>query len=310
MKPIVRSIVLGACAVLAVGGCNKSSSHGDGGGGGGGGGGGSSSGLTMMLSGLGGSVTTSTPQMVHLAVLNKDGSPATSYVGTVVFTSTDAVAYLPAQYTFTATDAGGHDFVTTLNTVGMQTLTSTDAADSGLNASLDTAVAGPAYYYVPPTTGKIRLIPNVALSTPTLAVLDLVALVDLTGYFVGFDVAVDGSKLAPDASLMTKGDALDPGTNPPAIAGGIPATGPLANALVSGLSQKASGNGAVPTDATIPAGKVFYTLKLPLKSGATGGMIMDGTVAKNLIRAGLRNRVGTEIVGATDFGVGKLVYTP
>ena len=55
---------------------------------------------------------------------------------------------------------------------------------------------------------------------------------------------------------------------------------------------------------------MFYTIKLPLKPGATGGTIMDGTVAKNKIRAGLRNKVGTEVVGVADFGIGKLVYTP
>ena len=302
MKPILRSMILFAAGAVAVGGCNKGNGNGDAGG--------SSSGMTMMLSGLGASVVTSMPQTVHLAVFNRDGTPASGYVGTVAFTSTDAVAYLPAQYTFTSADAGGHDFLTTLNSAGPQTLTSTDAADSGLTASANTAVAGPAYYYVPPTSGKIRLIPNIATSTPTLAALDLVAMVDLSGYFVGFNVAVDGSKLAPNASLITKGDALDPGSNPPAIAASIATMGPLAGALATGLSQKASGNGAVPADATIATGKRFYTLALPLKSGVAAGTLMDGTVAKNVIRAGLRNKAGIEIVGVADFGIGKLVYTP
>jgi hypothetical protein len=247
---------------------------------------------------------------VHLAVFNKDKTPATGYTGTVTFSSTDAVAYLPAQYTFTAADAGGHDFLTTLNTVGMQTVTSTDTADALLNASDSTTVEGPAYYYVPPTSGKIELVPNVAQSTPTLAVLDLVAMVDLTGYFVGFNVAIDPTQVAADASLMTAGAALNPGTNPPAIAGAIPTAGPLAKALVTGLSQKATGNGAVATDAAIPTGSVFYTVTLPLKPGAAGGTIFDGTVATNKIRAGLRNKVGMEIVGVADFGIGKLIYTP
>ena len=192
----------------------------------------------------------------------------------------------------------------------MQTLTSTDTGDAGLNANASADVSGAAYYYVPPTGGKIALVPNVAMSTPTLAVLDLVALVDLSGYFVGFNVAVDGTKLAPDANLITKGAALDPGSAPAAIAGTIATTGPLAGALVTGLSQKATGTGAVAADATIKTGTVFYTLQLPLKAGAAGGTIMDGTVAKNKIRAGLRNKVGMEIVGVADFAIGKLVYTP
>jgi hypothetical protein len=266
--------------------------------------------MTYALTGLPASVMASTPQTVNLAIANRDGTAATSYTGTVVFTSTDPGAVLPAQYTFTSGDAGVHSFMVSLNTSGMQTLTATDSADSGLTASEDTTVSGPAFYYVPPTSGKIQLLPDLTQSTPTLAVLNLTAMVDLSGYFVGFDVAIDATKLAPDASLMTAGTVLKPGTNPPAIGAAIPTAGPLANALVTGISQKATGNGAVATDATIHAGDVFYTIKLPLKSGATGGTIMDGSVAKNKIRAGLRNKVGTEVVGVADFGIGKLVYMP
>ena len=309
MKSMIRSIALVAVALAAVG-CKNSNATNDGGGGTGGGGGGSASGMTYMLTGLPTAVMASTAQTVHLAVANRDGSAATGYSGSVSFTSTDAAAVLPAQYTFTAADAGAHDFQITLNTSGMQTLTATDAADSGLTASADTTVSGPAFYYLPPTSGKIQLLPNLTQSTPTVAVLDLTAMVDLTGYFVGFDVAIDGSKLAPDANLMTAGTVLKPGSNPAAIAAAIPTAGPLANALVTGISQKATGSGAVATDATIPKGSVFYTIKLPLKSGATGGTIMDGSVAKNKIRAGLRNKVGTEVVGVADFGIGKLVYAP
>jgi len=309
MKSIIATIALVAAGTLAVGGCkNNNSSNHDGGGGSGGG---SASGLVMVMSGVPSTTMPSTPFSVHIAVNNPDGSPATTYTGTIAFTSTDPAGVLPPQYIFTSGDGGAHDFMAALNTAGMQTITATDTTDSGLTASADSTVAaGPAFYYVPPMTGKIRLLPNLAQSTPTLAVLDLTAMVDLTGYYVGFNVAIDATKVAPDASLMTPGTVLNPGTNPPAVAAAIPTAGPLANALVTGISQKASGNGAVTTDTMIPAGSVFYTIKLPLKPGATGGTIMDGTVAKNVIRAGLRNKVGTEVVGVADFGIGKLVYMP
>jgi hypothetical protein len=267
-------------------------------------------GIHMEMTGLDPAATTSSPSTVHVSLIDMNGAVATDYRGTVAFTSTDAVAYLPAQYTFTDVDAGAHDFVVTLNSVGAQVLTSTDVAEPALTASLNSGVSGPAYYFVPDAGGKIRLVPNAAMSSPTLAALDLVAVTDLTGYFVGFDVAVDAAKLAPAAGLITAGNALDPGTNPPAIAGGIPTTGPLASALVTGVSQKASGNGAVAADATIPTGKVFYTVKLPLKAGSAAGTLMDGTVAKNKIRAGLRNKVGTEVVGVADVAIGKLIYSP
>src|SRR5206468_3200047 len=44
------------------------------------------------------------------------GNIATGYTGTVHFTSTDTQAALPADYTFTAADAGVHTFTVTLKT--------------------------------------------------------------------------------------------------------------------------------------------------------------------------------------------------
>lgn len=56
----------------------------------------------------------------------------TSYTGTVHFTSSDPAASLPADYTFTAADAGFHTFVVSLSTPnapgGFQTITATDTA--------------------------------------------------------------------------------------------------------------------------------------------------------------------------------------
>jgi hypothetical protein len=69
------------------------------------------------------------------------GNVATGYTGTVKFTSTDAQASLPANYTFTAADAGSHTFTATLKTaagsqgVGGQTITAQDVASTALVAS-------------------------------------------------------------------------------------------------------------------------------------------------------------------------------
>src|SRR6185503_8372501 len=48
------------------------------------------------------------------------------YTGTVHFTSSDAQAILPADYTFLPADAGTHQFSFTLKTLGDQTITVTD----------------------------------------------------------------------------------------------------------------------------------------------------------------------------------------
>jgi hypothetical protein len=63
------------------------------------------------------------------------GNVATGYTGKVHFTSSDAQAALPADYTFTAADNGIHTFSAVLVTVGPQSLIATDTATSGLSGS-------------------------------------------------------------------------------------------------------------------------------------------------------------------------------
>jgi hypothetical protein len=264
----------------------------------------------MAILGIGGATTTSTPFGFSVAI-TRGGQLVMDYRGKIRFSSSDGVAYLPPEYTYTAADGGKHDFKATLNTAGNQMLVATDSDVMALTAAADTSVAGPAYYYVDPTGGKIRLVHNAERSTPAVAILDLVAGTDLNGYFVGMNLRVDASRLNLDGGdVITAGNALDPGSSPPALKADLPAQGPLAGVLVSGLSQKAAGAGAVATDTTIAAAKVFYTLKLAIKAGTPGGIVFDGTVPKTKLRAGLRNRVGTEVVGVDDFAVGKLVYRP
>jgi hypothetical protein len=61
-----------------------------------------------------------------VVALDYFGNVATGYAGKVHFTSTDAKAGLPANYTFTADDAGTHSFSATLFTAGTQSLTVSD----------------------------------------------------------------------------------------------------------------------------------------------------------------------------------------
>jgi hypothetical protein len=59
----------------------------------------------------------------------------TAYTGTVHFTSSDGLAILPADYTFTTADAGKHTFTATLKTAGTQSITATDTASSGVTGT-------------------------------------------------------------------------------------------------------------------------------------------------------------------------------
>jgi hypothetical protein len=54
------------------------------------------------------------------------GNVATGYTGTVAFTSSDPIASLPANYIFTAADAGIHTFTATLKRAGTQFIQVTD----------------------------------------------------------------------------------------------------------------------------------------------------------------------------------------
>jgi hypothetical protein len=61
------------------------------------------------------------------------GNTADGYRGTVHITGSDHLAALPANYTFTAGDAGAHIFTATLKTAGTQWLQAADTAAAGVS---------------------------------------------------------------------------------------------------------------------------------------------------------------------------------
>jgi hypothetical protein len=96
---------------------------------------------SLAVSGFPSSVTAGTAGSFTVTAQKPDGTTATNYTGTVHFTSTDAQAGLPADYTFTAADAGVHTFSATLKTAGTQSITVTDTVtaikgtDAGITVS-------------------------------------------------------------------------------------------------------------------------------------------------------------------------------
>lgn len=69
---------------------------------------------------------------VTVTVTDIFGNPAQGYFGTIHFSSTDVQAGLPADYTFTAADAGTHTFATILKTAGTQTIRASDTVTTAL----------------------------------------------------------------------------------------------------------------------------------------------------------------------------------
>ncbi len=108
------------------------------------------------------------------------GGHRVGYTGTVHFTSSDPQATLPANYTFTAADAGQHIFAVTLKTAGTQTVTATDTTTGSLTATASITVSPAAA-----STVMVSGFPSpVAAGTPgnvTVAVKDAFGNV-VTGY--------------------------------------------------------------------------------------------------------------------------------
>jgi hypothetical protein len=82
-----------------------------------------------------------TPVAVTVTLVDAYGNVATGYTGTVHFSSSDAQAVLPANYTFSAADAGQHTFAVTFGTTGVQSLTVKDTLSAVLNSTQKTQVS-------------------------------------------------------------------------------------------------------------------------------------------------------------------------
>ena len=73
------------------------------------------------------------------------GQVATSYTGTVFFSSSDVQAGLPASYTFTTADAGAHTFTATLRTAGTQSINVRDVTNSLSGSQVGISVSPAAF---------------------------------------------------------------------------------------------------------------------------------------------------------------------
>jgi hypothetical protein len=81
---------------------------------------------------------------VAVTVVDIYGNRASGYTGTIHFSSSDAQASLPADYTFTAGDAGTHTFVVTLKTPGTQSFGVADTVNAGFSSTQSGIVVIPA----------------------------------------------------------------------------------------------------------------------------------------------------------------------
>ncbi len=122
---------------------------------------------------------------ITVAALDGNNVIDPGFTGTVHFTSSDPNAVLPADYTFTAADAGFHTFTSavTLLTAGAQTLTATSSITGGTPVTVAPAAADHLGFSQQPTTatGGAAFRPAVAVAildrygnvTPTTAFVNL-----------------------------------------------------------------------------------------------------------------------------------------
>jgi hypothetical protein len=88
------------------------------------------------------SATAGSSFSITVTAQDANNNTLTSYLGTIHFTSSDAAAVLPSNYTFTAADAGVHTFAgVILKTAGSRSITATDTVTSSITRSVSVTVS-------------------------------------------------------------------------------------------------------------------------------------------------------------------------
>jgi hypothetical protein len=136
-----------------------------------------------------------------------DGNTATSYTGTVTFSSSDAKAVLPANYTFVSTDRGVHTSSATFKTAGTQSLTATDTVTSSITGTQSGIVVNPGSASVLVVTGFPSPIAHGTAGTFTVTVQDAYGNT-VTGYRGTLKLSSSDTAASPPANYtFTSTDA-------------------------------------------------------------------------------------------------------
>jgi len=209
-----------------------------------------------------------------VTALDAANSVATSYSGTVHFTSTDSQAVLPANSSLTS---GSATFSATLNTDGSQTVTSTDTVTltiTGVSNAIQVSSTGPVGTFT--STGSMEfaraghtgtllqdgtvLIAGGENSTGPLATAEIYN--PATGTFTSTG-SMQTARVGHTATLLTNGSVL--------VTGGNDATGALATAEVFNPSS----GSFTPTTGNMETARVGHTATL-LNDGTSRVLIAGG----------------------------------
>jgi hypothetical protein len=282
-----------------------------------------------------------TAQTVTAQAQDAAGTAITNYAGTIVFSSSDPAAVLPASVTLNGSEGGHATVNVTFKTLGLQTFTAKDSADATKIGTALQLVHG-LVYSDPALGGMVRLVLNSAASTTSTVQLDLVSNTSLfplglsdplssgrvlpstvrNGVFAaGMNLPLDSSKIEPDPQLLVlpapSNAILGLGATPQAVGAAL-----TNGVLYSGISQKrfdATLNctsctndhqrGDVQVRPFPAATSLYYSVRVKLTPGAVPGVVFDGqALASNTkFRAAVRDRSGTDVfAGTADFAIGRL----
>jgi len=164
---------------------------------------------TLVVSGFASPTTAGMAHSVSVTAKDAFGNATPAYIGTVHFSSSDGQAVLPANYTFSASDAGTHSFTNgvTLKTAGTQSITGTDTITASITGAQSGITVNPAATSTLMVSGFMS--PTIAGMAHSVSVTAKDPFTNITPAYTGTlqFTSSDGQGVVPADYTFTAGDA-------------------------------------------------------------------------------------------------------
>lgn len=115
---------------------------------------------SLAITGYPAYVLVATNHNFSVTAVDDFGNTDPTYTGTVHFSSSDPVAKLPADYTFTAEDKGTHTFLAGFNTLGSQSIQVQDITNPGITGLQDAITVQKIFEPPADLAGQLRQTPD------------------------------------------------------------------------------------------------------------------------------------------------------
>lgn len=256
---------------------------------------------TLVVSGVTSPIGAGVLSSAIIAAKDAYGNTASSYRGTVAFTSSDAQAVLASPYTFAASDSGIHTVSNAVQfkTVGTQSLTATDTVNAAITGTESGISVGDT---TPPVWPAGSTLTATATSTSTAhlvwtAATDDVAVTAYKLYQNGTLAQTLGNTLATDVSGLTMGVTASFQVQAGDAAGNWTTNGPTASVTTLPPDPKLI---APPIDQTVASTvgnstSFLYTGPNAIQVGVAAGTIQPSRAV--VMRGTIRDRSGQPVTG-------------